>query len=111
MPMPKVDPKKIKWEKVEPEKDKSFINFDDWRIGETIEGIFVAEKKGYYGKYFIIQKFDNEIVKINETTDLKKKMKKIQENDFIRITRLKDRKSPEPDRNDMLMFEVEKGTT
>ena len=109
MPLPPPDENKIKWEKVEIEKDRSFIEFDDWKVGVSVAGIFVIKKEGFFGDYYIIEKFNGEIVKINETSDLRKKMEKINEKDYVRITRLEDLKSHKPDRNDMMRFDVERG--
>ena len=106
MPIPKVKEEDISWKKEELERDESFT---DLEVGESIAGTLAAKNKGFYGLYYVIEKLDGEIIKLNGSSNLNKWMEKHESGDLIRITRKEDLKSPDPKKNDMKIFEVEKG--
>lgn len=106
MSLPEIKEEDIKWRKDEREKDKTFV---DLEIGESLAGTLASKNKGFFGMYYIFEKFDGSIAKLNGTTNLNKWMAKYEPGDLLRITRKDDLKSPDPEKNNMKIFEVEKG--
>jgi len=98
------DKKDDGWKLVDFPKDESFISLG---VGEELEGRFVGEKTNYFGRlYYIIQKNGGDIVKLNDTTNLHKWMESVEPGDIIKIVRKKDKRSPEPDKNPLQIYEV-----
>jgi hypothetical protein len=106
MPIPKVKEEDIVWKKEELERDESFI---DLKVGESIAGTLAAKNNGLFGLYYVIERLDGEIIKLNGSSNLNKWMELHEPGDLIRITRKEDLKIPDPEKNDMKRFEVEKG--
>jgi hypothetical protein len=106
--MDKLNEKDIEWTLEEPERDDSFTFLE---VGETLSGRLVSKNKNWYNNYvYIIQKLDDDIVKINGSTNLDKWMEKFEPGDLLQIKRIENLKSPNPERNDLKRFEVYKGS-
>jgi len=96
-----------KWVLADYDKDESFIKLD---VGEEVVGRLAAKKENYLGNlYYIIEKEDDEIIKISDTTNLHKWMANIEPGDRLKIKRKPDRKLPQVDgepKQPLQMYEV-----
>ena len=92
------------WKLAEFPKDESFITLG---IGEELIGTLVAKKTNFYGNpYYIFEKENGEIVKLSGTTNLDRWLEQFEPGDKMKIVHVEDRKSPQPGRKPLQIYEV-----
>jgi len=93
-----------RWKLIDIPKDDSFLSLE---VGKELIGRFVCAKTNFFGRvYYIIEKDNGEIVKLNDTTNLHKWMENVKPGDMIKIVHEEDRISPQPDRNPLQLYKV-----
>lgn len=96
------------WKEIVAPKDETYIKLE---VGEILIGFFVSsvESEIYDGNLIhTFQKRDtDEIVKINGTVNLDRKLSMVDNGDLLRIERLEDKKM-KPPKNDLQIYHVDK---